>query len=1284
MNDTFRGAAAFNGNITNWNVGNVTSMNQMFNEAKLFNQDISGWDVSKVTDMSGMFRYSAFNQDIGNWVVTSVTNMSTMFTFTPFNQDIGGWNVSNVNNMSSMFGYARSFNQNLGAWQVGNVTNMSNMFIAANSFDQDLSKWEVGKVTNMSGMFSEATVFNQNIGGWDVTSVTNMSSMFSYNPAFNQDIGSWNVGKVTNMSSMFRSATSFNQDISGWDVSSVTLMSSMFRSATNFEQNIGSWNIAKVTNMTDMFNSVELSVENYDALISGWSAQTVSANVAFHGGTSKYSCSAIAARAILTESPNSWTITDAGRSTTACPPGAPTDLSVTEQDRALEISFTLGNDGGGAITNYEYQLDGGEWVAFDPAVTASPVTITGLTNGTPYSIKLRAVNEIGSGAESESVTGTPVGLSSFGCVIVVGSGGADEGSGWKYANNTISPSSASNVNVNASDVLAKMALGDLTVAGSCITVNADVNYSADANSLTLKASGSIILTQGYKIATNGGDVILWADADADRAGGIRVGSDFAGVFTTAISSNGGDIILSGGTDPVSGYAQFDSSFGVAYSNYYYSLGVFGATLDASGSGETHGDILIRGNGGNTFTGLLWSVDIGGQYGANTKLMTKGAGTITIVGDGSEAPPNPTPNNSRNSVGVNARGTYETESGDIHVIGKANVARLNARGIVAVASMQSVSGSVTVDDQTPSTNSVNYTGTFITQSTLGKGTLASSSSNLRLVADKIILQGPLSMTTTGSVTIEPVGDSFLEVVALPSGVVIDDTATSFTIGKSTNQSGVTISSPQSVAGPISVYGGYIQVNANLTATEGDILLDADAGTPLNTGKDGVIVADNVTVETVTSGDVTVIGRTGNGNLSGVKGYTDASGTAITSAGALSITGISNSTSNTVTRGFWLRGTYTADGDITLTGRDDTGDDATFTGARITSTNGAVDVYAKTADDDGSGAFYTGGTNTLTAKNDISIFADGMFLSASVIAFDTDGKVNLLPTAGSTTFTSAMTLGAGNTFDTGITGLTVGVATNTADITLNGVVNIAGPITLYGGNVAIKAALTATGADINLHATGAVTQTAAVTADGLGLHGTGTFTLTNAGNNVATIAGGDAETKLGSLSFTDASGGLAIGSVNPVGITSTGKVLVETLAGDITISEGIATDATTADAVVVNAGKSTAIGTVTGGDIKISGEPSVTTGTGGIAKLLSGSKDASTGLSGLAGEGNTRFYADETTTTFTPALEAGNVYAVYRELGITAPEAPTDLAATPGDGQIEISFTPGSDGGSAVTN
>ena len=87
---------------------------------------------------------------------------------------------------------------------------------------------------------------------------------------------------------------------------------------------------------------------------------------------------------------------------------APTLTSIEERDEALILTFDPPEDlGGGTLSNYEYQLNGGDWVAFDPAITSSPATISGLSNGTDYSVKLRAVSEGGAGDPSNAKTGNP-------------------------------------------------------------------------------------------------------------------------------------------------------------------------------------------------------------------------------------------------------------------------------------------------------------------------------------------------------------------------------------------------------------------------------------------------------------------------------------------------------------------------------------------------------------------------------------------------------------------------------------------------------------------------------------------------------------------------------------------------------------------------------------------------------------------------------------------------------------------------------------------------------------
>ena len=125
--------------------------------------DISKWDVSNVTDMGYMFKYArSFNGDLSKWNVSNVRNMEYMFGYAEsFNGDLSKWNVSNVTNMGWMFNHARSFNGDLSKWNVSNVTDMEQMFVNAISFNGDLSKWNVSNVRDMGGMFLDAKSFDK-------------------------------------------------------------------------------------------------------------------------------------------------------------------------------------------------------------------------------------------------------------------------------------------------------------------------------------------------------------------------------------------------------------------------------------------------------------------------------------------------------------------------------------------------------------------------------------------------------------------------------------------------------------------------------------------------------------------------------------------------------------------------------------------------------------------------------------------------------------------------------------------------------------------------------------------------------------------------------------------------------------------------------------------------------------------------------------------------------------------------------------------------------------------
>lgn len=96
-------------------------------------------------------------------------------------------------------------------------------------------------------------------------------------------------------------------------------------------------------------------------------------------------------------------------------PTAPTELGIWGGDGTLTLHFLPGEydetnqpDADG----WEYSLDGGTWTSFQPLEleeysAALTGEVTGLQNGTEYSVRVRGTNATGGGAPSAAETGTP-------------------------------------------------------------------------------------------------------------------------------------------------------------------------------------------------------------------------------------------------------------------------------------------------------------------------------------------------------------------------------------------------------------------------------------------------------------------------------------------------------------------------------------------------------------------------------------------------------------------------------------------------------------------------------------------------------------------------------------------------------------------------------------------------------------------------------------------------------------------------------------------------------------
>ncbi len=854
---------------------------------------------------------------------------------------------------------------------------------------------------------------------------------------------------------------------------------------------------------------------------------------------------------------------------------------------------------------------------------------------------------------------------------------------------------------------------DATTAGNGdIFINANI-ASTSANSLTLKAHRHITQAAGVSVSTQGGALTYWADSDDNQSGSII----FSGATGTAtLSTNGGNITLAGGADSGSGapagYAfQISTTTGGALtlntgggnlliksktnSNFYamlfadtvsFDAGTGSITIDAQQTGTVRG---LTFNGVTTITSAKNSgtaISISGTSAASYGLVfeTTGTGAVSklmqIKSTGAGA------------IAITSMGTSPLYLDNLRVL--------------------AASGDITIDAGTAGmVIETNTTATtVIGQQT---GLLASSTSNINLITDTLSpsTNASLTLATSGLVSIKPSSASFSALIDT-TRVTFGSSISGLTLGQSGNTGALTLGSAISIPGPITLTGGAIAISANLTssATTGSGISLTGTKITHNAGysviTEGTPISYTVTNSPQTSvsdfaldlsglvaSPVTLNAKGGNINLnsafasSGIDSpaNTDAAIRTIyanlltTGSGSITLTGnASNAISTSIVYGVSLQNSriQSGSGGITLNGYSTntyTGSRAiySFNSNRLLAPSGNITLKDQTTGGMATGIEHRGnaadylylgadGTNVVTSSADITLQSNAITVYNGPIAYNTAGAV-VIESLGASFTTAFSTWNAPMTFAGSPSSVRLGRTTNTSAITIGtstggGSITAAGPISVYGGAITLNTGLTATGNNtITLSATGTVTEGTYgfVSASNLALLG-GNVTLTNASNAIGTVAA------IGVSSFTYAdSDALTIGTVGATaGIAATGAISVSTLTGDLTLGANVTTTTTTSSALLLNAGKSAAVGTATGGNLLISGAPTLSVGTGGTMKLMTGSVANSTGLTSLVGSGTGRFrYNADETTNFALAswtnLGTG-MYAIYREQPTATPD------------------------------
>jgi hypothetical protein len=142
------------------------------------------------------------------------------------------------------------------------------------------------------------------------------------------------------------------------------------------------------------------------------SSTTTSVNVIGLTNGTTYACTARAFNALGNSAASAATNVTPSAAGNVSVPGAPTIGAATAGNASASIAFTAPSSNGGAtISSYTVTCTAGS-TSKTGTGSASPISVTALTNGTAYSCSVKASNSAGSSAASSAVSVTPSASSS--------------------------------------------------------------------------------------------------------------------------------------------------------------------------------------------------------------------------------------------------------------------------------------------------------------------------------------------------------------------------------------------------------------------------------------------------------------------------------------------------------------------------------------------------------------------------------------------------------------------------------------------------------------------------------------------------------------------------------------------------------------------------------------------------------------------------------------------------------------------------------------------------------
>jgi gliding motility-associated-like protein len=307
---------------------------------------------------------------------------------------------------------------------------------------------------------------------------------------------------------------------------------------------------------------------------------------------------------------------------TAVVPSAPTTLSYTSGNGQVSLSFTPGYDGGSAITNYEYSLDNGSaWAPLSPVDVSSPITISGLSDGVTYPLRIRAVNTAGSGVASAAINVIALIPLSYQSITI------DAIASQTYTGSAITPTvvvkdGATTLTETTAYTVAYTS--NTNVGTATVTITGTGNYSgtkAQTFSIVAKAASTLTI-DAIANQTYTGSAITPTVVVKDGSTTLALGTDYTVAYTSNTNVGTATVTITGTGNYTGTKTQTFSIVAKAASTLTIE-----AIANQTYTGSAITPTVVVKDGSTTLTlGTDYTV----AYSSNTNV---GTATVTIMGTG---------------------------------------------------------------------------------------------------------------------------------------------------------------------------------------------------------------------------------------------------------------------------------------------------------------------------------------------------------------------------------------------------------------------------------------------------------------------------------------------------------------------------------------------------------------------------------------------------------------------------------------------------------------------------